>query len=229
MSTDPMPWLIPLPPQPDDPVGLMGIGREVSPRAILGGARRGMFPWTGRYPVPWCSPDPRAVFEPGQIRRPRSLRKSIKNRGYEVTFDISFADVVTRCARTPRPGQPGTWLTPNLAQAWLELHQQGRYHSVEVWQDGVLVGGLVGLALGRAFFGDSMFHHTRDASKVAFVTLCAALHQAGYTLVDGQMPTPHLVSLGARSVPRGAFLEVLGAALSHEVAPGLWADGIPPT
>jgi len=229
MTSDPMPWLIPVRPQPDDPTGLVALGREVSPRAILMGAARGMFPWSGRYPVPWCSPDPRAVFRPGRIRVPRSLRKSLRNRGYQVTFDTAFVDVVTACARTPRPGQPGTWLTPNLAQAWLQLHEAGRYHSVEVWQNGVLVGGLVGLALGRVFFGDTMFHHARDASKVGFVHLCRALDAAGYALVDGQMPTPHLMSLGARAVPRDDFLVMLGEALDPTVPAGDWSQGIPST
>ena len=228
MAVPTMPGLVFLEPPPDDPTGLLALSHDVGPAAILAGAVRGMFPWSGRYPVPWCSPDPRAVFEPGAVRVPRSLRKSLRNRGYRVTYDEAFAEVVTACARTPRPGQPGTWLTPNLGRAWWTLHEAGHYHSVEVWQEDELVGGLVGLALGGVFFGDTMFHRARDASKVAFVHLCRALEDADYAMIDGQMPTPHLRSLGAVSVARDAFLERLKDALAPQVfPPGSWRDSGP--
>ena len=228
MPFEAMPWLVPIRPPPDDPTGLLALSRDVTPQWILVGAANGLFPWSGRYPVPWCSPDPRALFDPAAIRIPRSLRKSLRNRGYVVTFDRAFRAVVEACAKTPRPGQPGTWLTPNLARAWQQLHEAGRYHSVEVWQEEVLVGGLVGLALGRAFFGDSMFHHARDASKVGFVHLCRALHGAGYVLIDGQMPTPHLRSLGAQASSRADYLARLSEVLDPSVPAGSWSQGIPP-
>ena len=227
MPFDAMPWLVPINQPPDDPTGLVALSRDVTPEAILVGAAHGLFPWSGRYPVPWCSPDPRALFDPAAIRVPRSLRKSLRNRGYVVTFDRTFPAVVEACAGSLRPGQSGTWLTPNLARVWLQLHQAGLYHSVEVWHEDVLVGGLVGLALGRAFFGDSMFHHARDASKVGFVHLCRSLHKAGYVLVDGQMPTPHLMSLGAQTCPRLEYLELLSTVLDASVPVGSWSDGIP--
>lgn len=227
MTTHPLSGLLPVQPRPNDPAGLVALGGRVTPEALVAAARLGWFPWTGKWPIPWCSPDPRAVFRPGEVRLPRSLRKSVRNRGYRVTYDTAFAAVVAACAETPRPGQPGTWITPNLVSAWSALHERGTYHSVEVWLGEALVGGLVGMSLGRVFLGDSMFHRARDASKVAFVSLARDLATAGYDLIDGQAPTPHLVSLGARSVTRFEYGRLLDAALGVPVEPGPWTDGIP--
>ena len=145
-----------------------------------------------------------------------------------MSYDHAFDAVVCGCAATPRPGQPGTWMTPNLMSAWTELHALGFYHSVEVWRGDELVGGLVGMALGACFFGDTMFHRARDASKVALVTLCRDLSEAGFQLVDAQAPTPHLRSLGALELSRTVYLLHLKAALQAEGTPGSWRGGIPP-
>jgi leucyl/phenylalanyl-tRNA--protein transferase len=226
MSRHPLADLIAVQPRPNDPTGLVAIGGTITPAALLSAVSLGIFPWTGRKPIPWCSPNPRAVFHPGRLRVPRSLRKSLRNRGFRVTYDHTFETVVAACATTPRPGQPGTWMTPNLTRAWTTLHRAGFYHSVEVWLDDNLVGGLIGLAVGGVFLGDTMFHRERDASKVGFVTLCHDLHHAGYTLVDGQAPTPHLRSLGAQEVSRETYLQLLGTALAADARPVPWRDGV---
>ncbi len=213
MPPHPLSGLYPVPPQEGDRAGLVALGGAITPESLIAAVRLGLFPWTGAPPIPWCSPDPRAVIEPGQLRVSRSLRKSLRNRGYRVSVDHAFAAVVEACATVHRPGQSGTWITPNLVSAWTELHARGRYHSVEVWRGPQLVGGLFGMSLGRAFFGDSMFSVERDASKVALVTLCKALHEAGFTLLDAQAPTPHLRSMGAVAIPRAAYLEWLERAL----------------
>lgn len=227
MSAHPLAGLLAVRPRDDDPTGLVAIGGQITPAALLAAVPLGIFPWTGRDPIPWCSPHPRAVFAPADVRVPRSLRKSLRNRGYRVTYDHAFDTVVAACAQVTRSGQPGTWITPNLVTAWQVLHVHGVYHSVEVWLGDELVGGLIGMSLGRAFFGDTMFHRARDASKVAFVTLCRDLASADYVLVDGQAPTPHLSSLGARSVGRSVYLALLKDALATQVEPVSWRDGIP--
>jgi len=227
MTVRPFADLVPVRPRPDDPAGLVAIGGRITPELLIAAVPLGIFPWTGRDPIPWCSPSPRAVFSPGAIRVPRSLRKSLRNRGYQVTYDRAFEAVVRACAETPRPGQPGTWITPNLVSAWTTLHARGVYHSVEVWLDDDLVGGLLGMALGGAFLGDTMFHRERDASKVGFVSLCNDLHKAGYRLVDGQASTGHLASLGARPVPRMEYLALIKQALQLSATPAAWDAGIP--
>ncbi len=228
MSFDVLRGVLRVAPRADDPSGLVGVGGVLSAPALLAAVQQGWFPWTGRAPIPWCSPDPRAVWAPSSVRVTRSLQKAIRNRGFVVSFDTVFSDVVALCAEHPRPGQPeGTWLTPNLRATWQTLHQMGLYHSVEVWQNGELVGGLVGLALGSGFFGDTMVHRVRDASKVGFVVLCHALHRAGYTLVDGQAVTPHLLSLGAESISRAEYERRLAAALAPPAPRGPWTFGVP--
>ena len=227
MPPHPLAGLVAVQPLPDDPTGLLAIGGEISPEALLAAVQLGLFPWTGRAPIPWCSPDPRAIVEPGSVRVPRSLRQSLRNRGYRVTFDHAFDAVIEGCRTTVRGGEPGTWITPNLVEAWQVLHSHGVYHSVEVWCEEHLVGGLLGMALGGCFFGDSMFHRARDASKVGFVTLCRALDTAGFQLVDAQAPTPHLRSLGAREVSREQYLVRLEMALASPSPFGSWQRGIP--
>lgn len=222
----PIPGLFHLPPQPDDPSGLVALGGRVSADTLITALHHGAFPWTGKPPVPWCSPDPRAVFDPAAVRVPRSLRKTLRNSGLRVTYDTALADVIVACAATPRHGRHGTWITRNLVRAWITLHQAGLYHSVEVWRGDTLVGGLLGVALGDAFFGDSMFHRERDASKVGFVTLARDLSAAGYRLIDGQAPTPHLERLGARTVPRAEYLALLDDLLASSRPTGPWTDGV---
>ena len=193
-----------------EPNGLLAAGGCLSPDWLLAAYRRGIFPWfsTGQ-PILWWSPDPRCVLEPERFAPSRSLKQSIRNRGYETRIDTDFAAVVAGCA-ADRPGADGTWITASMRAAYLELHRLGHAHSVETWQAGALVGGLYGVRLGALFCGESMFSHARDASKVAFARLVDYCRDAGIALIDCQLPTAHLASLGAHAIPRERFLARLG-------------------
>lgn len=201
-----------------EPDGLLAAGGALSVRRILAAYRLGIFPWyeVGQ-PVLWWCPDPRAVLFPRELRVSRSLAKSVRNRGYEVSLDQDFTAVIAACGQ--RPETPGTWITPEMAAAYTRLHRGGHAHSVEVWEGQVLAGGLYGVAMGRVFFGESMFSRGRDASKVGLVHLVAVLAEAGYELVDCQLQTRHLQRLGSRMIPRREFLTRL-ARLVAEPAPG---------
>ena len=184
-------------------------GRLAAPE-LLAAYRAGVFPWySAGEPVKWWCPDPRFVMRPGDFRLSDSLRKTMRKKGWSVTFDRDFTTVMRRCAEVPRPGQDGTWINDEMIAAYSELHRQGVAHSVEVHWEGRLVGGLYGVALGRLFHGESMFHLRPDASKVGFATLVARLAEAGYFLIDCQVPTAHLASLGAFMVDRAEFLEAV--------------------
>jgi leucyl/phenylalanyl-tRNA---protein transferase len=192
-----------------DPDGLLAAGGDLSPDWLLAAYRRGIFPWySDDQPLLWWSPDPRMVLFPGEIRLRRSLAKRLRNGGFRVTADRAFAAVVAACA-APRPAQPATWITDEMQAAYARLHALGAAHSVEVWQDDRLVGGLYGVALGPVFFGESMFSRTADASKVALVQLARAMDAGGGRLIDCQMHTAHLASLGARDIARDAFIGYL--------------------
>lgn len=195
--------------------GLVAIGGVLSPRAVLEAYRKGIFPWTGEHPIPWYSPDPRLILEPGAVKVRRSLRQRIRNGGWTLRFDQNFEAVVSMCATTPRRGQDGTWITPNMMATWSKLHHMGHAHSVEVYRERRLVGGLYGLALGGAFFGESMAAREPDASKVALVALCRHLEACGFALIDCQQETGHLKSMGAVAIPRRAYLERLSEALER--------------
>lgn len=189
-----------------EPNGLLAAGGALTPAWLLHAYRRGVFPWYTRgQPILWWSPDPRCVLWPARFRLTRSLAKSIRNRGYETRVDTAFADVVDGCA-APREGEPGTWITPAMRRAYLELHAGGWAHSVETWAGDRLVGGLYGVRVGGLFFGESMFGRERDASKVAMARLVALAGEHGVELIDCQLPTPHLESLGAEAIPRVEFL-----------------------
>jgi leucyl/phenylalanyl-tRNA---protein transferase len=188
-----------------DPDGLLAIGGDLRPERLLGAYRRGIFPWySSGQPILWWSPDPRTVLDPTALHVSRSLAKRVRNGGFQLDFDQDFAAVIDACA-APRGWESGTWITPEMRDAYLALHAQGHAHSVECRQDGELCGGLYGVAIGRMFFGESMFSRVRDASKVALVQLCAWLVAWGYELVDCQMHTEHLASLGAREIARDDF------------------------
>ncbi len=202
------------PPERADRSGLLAIGGDLTPVRLLAGYRRGIFPWYSEgQPILWHSPDPRFVLLPGQLHVPRSLEKTLRRRTFEIRGDTAFADVLSACAEAPRPGQDGTWITPEMHAAYVALHRLGHAHSVEAWQDGTLVGGLYGVALGRVFFGESMFTRAPDASKAAFVTAARALFDAGCRLIDCQVETEHLARFGAADVPRRRFLQLLGPAV----------------
>jgi leucyl/phenylalanyl-tRNA--protein transferase len=209
----------------EDPDGLLCAGGDLSPERLLEAYRRGIFPWfSAGQPILWWSPDPRTVLYPDELKVSRSLAKSLRNRGYEASANRAFIEVVECCA-DPALRPEGTWITPRMKEAYLRLHRLGFAHSVETWDGGRLVGGLYGVALGKAFFGESMFSRARDASKVALCALVASLRERGYRLLDCQVASPHLASLGARSVPRDVFLRELAAAITGPPAPDAkWRD-----
>lgn len=185
-------------------------GGSLDPASLLAAYRAGVFPWySAGQPVKWWCPDPRFVMRPADFRLTDSLRKTLRKKGWSVTFDRAFTTVMRRCSEVPRPGQGGTWITEEMITAYSELHRLGIAHSVEVHWEGQLVGGLYGVALGRLFHGESMFHLRADASKVGFATLVARLAAAGYLLIDCQVPTAHLASLGAFAVDRTEFLQAV--------------------
>ncbi|MBS1200809.1 MAG: leucyl/phenylalanyl-tRNA--protein transferase [Proteobacteria bacterium] len=192
-----------------EPNGLLAVGGALTPEWLLHAYRRGVFPWFSEgQPILWWTPDPRAVLFPDEFRRSRSLAKSVRNRGFETRLDSAFADVVAACA-APRREEHGTWITPAMYRSYVELHERGIAHSVETWQDGRLVGGLYGVAIGRVFFGESMFSRSRDASKVALSRLVDEALDRDVRLVDCQMETAHLASLGSRCIPRRHFEALL--------------------
>ena len=198
-------WFPPLDQVLDEPEGLLAAGGDLSVARLLAAYRRGIFPWySAGQPVLWWSPNPREVLLPAEFHCTRSLCKTLRNRGFGVTFDGDFAAVVDACAAR-REHSPGTWITPEMRAAYCALHAEGHAHSVEVRLEGVLVGGLYGVLLGQVFFGESMFSRERDASKVALARLAERAVVAGVQLIDCQLPTPHLRSLGSKPMPRHEF------------------------
>lgn len=190
-----------------DPNGLLAAGGDLAPQRLLEAYRRGIFPWYSEgQPILWWSPDPRAVLFPEHLHVSRSLRRSLNRRPFEITADQDFAAVIRACRDIPRPQGPGTWILPEMVRAYERLHALGRAHSIECRQDGRLVGGLYGVAIGRVFFGESMFSRVPDASKHALVHLARC---GRYRLIDCQQPAPHLSALGAESIPRARFLALL--------------------
>ncbi len=209
-----------------DPNGLLAAGGDLSPERLLAAYRQGIFPWySAGEPILWWSPDPRMVLFPDAMRITRSLAKTLKNADYEVRLDTAFAQVVAACAATPRPGQSGTWITAEMQAAYARLHALGHAHSVEVWRAGRLIGGLYGVTVGRVFCGESMFSHATDASKIALAHLCRYLAARGYGIIDCQMETAHLASLGARPLPRADYLARLTALAAGGAPPGRWPAG----
>ena len=208
-------WFPPLDQALDEPEGLLAAGGDLSPPRLLAAYRRGIFPWySAGQPVLWWSPNPRELLHPNEFKCSRSLAKTLRNRGFEVTFDRDFPAVVQACAER-REHSMGTWITPEMLAAYCELHRHGRAHSVEVRLGERLVGGLYGVLMGRVFFGESMFTRERDASKAALARLVEAGLVAGLTLIDCQLPTPHLRSLGSRPISRREF-----SALVHDATAG---------
>jgi leucyl/phenylalanyl-tRNA--protein transferase len=206
-----------------NPNGLLAAGADLSVARLLEAYGRGVFPWYSHgQPLLWWSPDPRMVLFCEELKVPRSLAKSIRNKGYEVRIDTAFPEVLKGCA-APRKDQPGTWLGPDMRVAYARLHQEGYAHSFETWSEGELVGGLYGVALGRMFYGESMFSRATDASKVALVALAQHLKQKGFPLIDCQMHTPLLESLGAREIPRREFLRRLASLVNYPEPPSKWS------
>lgn len=203
--------------------GLLAVGGDLRPERLILAYSLGIFPWYGEdEPILWHSPDPRAVLRAEELRIPASLARTIRRAPFRLTLDTAFARVIAACAEAPRPGTPGTWITPAMREAYGKLHRRGLAHSVEAWRDERLVGGLYGVSLGAAFFGESMFRREPDASKVAFVALVAQLRRWGIGLVDCQVQSDHLARFGVRDWPRAAYLAALAQALERPTLPGPW-------
>jgi leucyl/phenylalanyl-tRNA---protein transferase len=204
------------------PSGILAVGGDLSPERILEAYRQGIFPWyADQEPIIWWSPDPRFVLFPSEIRVSRSMKQILRQGRFTVTFDRDFRAVITACQK-PRPGQAGTWITREMKDAYIAIHEMGYAHSVEAWQERVLVGGLYGVSLGGCFFGESMFSLVSNASKVAFITLTEELLCRRFGLIDCQVRSSHLASLGARDVPRKQFTGLLDTLLRCETLRGDW-------
>jgi len=210
-------------PEEAEPDGLLAVGGDLSPRRLLTAYANGIFPWYGEEsPILWWSTNPRLALRPEDFHLPRSLRRVLCRGEFTFTLDERFEEVIRACARSPRPGQDGTWLVGEMVEAYTLLHRLGYAHSVEAWQDGELVGGLYGVSIGSAFFGESMFYRVPDASKAAFAVLVRQLERWGFTLIDCQQTTPHLLRFGAREMQRFRFLAALREAMEAPTREGRW-------
>ncbi len=206
----------------EEPNGLLAVGGDLSPSRLLRAYRRGIFPWYNPgEPILWWSPDPRLVLFPEKLKVSRSLRKRLRRDEFRFTVDQAFEAVIDACA-APRGGEHGTWITPEMREAYVHLHRLGYAHSVETWHEDELVGGLYGVAIGRVFYGESMFHRRSDASKVAFVRLVENLKRWNYALIDCQVHTDHLARFGAEAIPRRRFVELLDRWCHETAAPDAW-------
>jgi leucyl/phenylalanyl-tRNA--protein transferase len=211
-------------PELADPDGLLAVGGDLSVDRLLLAYRLGIFPWYDQPPVLWWSPDPRLVLDPDDLKISRSLRSTIRKQTFEVRVDTAFREVARACASVKRSHEDGTWITSDVIDAYSALHDRGYAHSIESWSEGQLVGGLYGVCLGRCFFGESMFSLRPDASKVALVRLVEILKQRNIDVIDCQVTTEHLLSLGAREVPRSDFLRQIAARVRDPVNRGPWTQ-----
>lgn len=211
-------------PRTADAEGLVACGGDLNPQRVLSAYAQGIFPWPydARTPLLWFSPDPRMVLRPADLHVSRSLQRTLNKRAFDVTFDTAFAEVIRHCATIRRPGQNGTWITDDMIRAYEQLHDMGFAHSVEAWSEGKLAGGLYGVSLGAAFFGESMFARQPNASKVAFVHLVRQLQAWEFHFVDCQIYTEHLARFGATPWPRTKFLKALARALDEPTRQGPW-------
>jgi leucyl/phenylalanyl-tRNA--protein transferase len=210
-------------PEYADPSGLLAVGGDLSSDRLLEAYRLGIFPWYSEdQPILWWSPDPRLILDLEDFRISRSLRKTFNKGIFQVTFDRAFEKVIRACASVPREGQSGTWITEEMQEAYINLHGLGYAHSVETWFEEQLAGGLYGISLGKAFFGESMFHRRTDASKIALAALVEKLKGWDFHFIDAQMTTDHMIRLGAKEIPRRLFLKRLHAALRYPTKRGRW-------
>lgn len=202
--------------------GLLAVGGDLSPQRLILAYTMGIFPWYSRgEPILWWSPDPRLILYPGDFHMSRSLKRVVRKQAFQITFDTAFEKVVAHCGEK-RAGSEGTWIVPEMAEAYVRLHQMGVAHSVEAWQDGVLAGGLYGISLGGCFFGESMFSRTSNASKVALAALMRFVQKKDFDLVDCQVTTDHLLRLGANEVSREVFLQMLKKSMKRQTLTGKW-------
>lgn len=205
--------------------GLLAIGGDLSVPRLLLAYRSGIFPWYGEEdPLLWWSPPERALLRPGHLHLSARTRRSLRNRPFEIRFDTAFETVIGHCSRVPRPGQDGTWITPEMREAYAGLHRAGHAHSVEAWREGELRGGLYGVSLGGAFFGESMFSLEPEASRAALEALDARVAAWGFTMIDGQLPHEGLAGYGFQCMPRALFLVELAEALRAEGRTGSWSE-----
>lgn len=203
--------------------GLLAVGGDLSAERLLHGYASGIFPWfSDGDPILWWSPDPRLIILPGEYKSSKSLRQTLRTKRFEVRFDTAFEQVINACSNVKRKGEVGTWITEEMKSAYIHLHELGFAHSVETYLDGTLVGGLYGVSLGKAFFGESMFHYQRDTSKVAFYFLVKRLIEWEFNLIDSQVETVHLKSLGGKLIDREKFLQLLTSSLNHPTYKGKW-------
>ena len=212
-------------PDPDraDASGLLAIGGDLSIERLVLAYSLGIFPWYSEGdPIMWWSPHPRFILTPRDFNLSKSLRQNIRNTTYEISFDKCFIEVIEHCSKVPRRGQPGTWITGEMKKAYVNLHEAGFAHSVETYQEGILVGGLYGVSLGKAFFGESMFFLKSNASKIAFYHLVNRLKKWEFHIIDAQVETEHMKRLGARAVSRPDFLSRLNEALKFPTKKGKW-------
>ena len=210
-------------PEEADPDGLLAVGGDLSPQRILTAYANGIFPWYNEdSPILWWSTNPRLVILPDEFHVPRSLRRTLNKGVFRFTMDTEFRKVIRSCACCPRPGQEGTWIVEDMVEAYAMLHDLGYAHSVEAWKDDELVGGLYGVSLGSVFFGESMFYTVPDASKAAFATFVKQVKQWGFSLIDCQQTTTHLLRFGAREMQRFRFLAMLREGLETRTREGMW-------
>ncbi|NUS39393.1 MAG: leucyl/phenylalanyl-tRNA--protein transferase [Lysobacter sp.] len=206
-----------------EPDGLLAVGGDLAPTRLINAYRHGIFPWFSQgQPILWWSPDPRMVFRTDGVGLSTRFRRTLRKSRWTLRADTAFAEVVSACASVPRSGQRGTWITPAMRAAYLALHRLGHAHSVEVYDEGTLAGGIYGVAIGRMFFGESMFNARSGGSKVALAGLARMLHRWGWPLVDAQVESQHLVSLGANAMPREDFLRRVGALVDMAEPSGPW-------
>jgi leucyl/phenylalanyl-tRNA--protein transferase len=208
-----------------NPDGILAVGGDLSPERIILAYDNGIFPWFNEEdPIIWWSPDPRFVLYPSKLKVSKSMRKVLRDEVFQITFDTAFEEVIKACSKIPRGGQEGTWITEDMVDAYIQLHELGFAHSVEVRQNGVLVGGLYGIALGRCFSGESMFAKVSNASKAGFITLVKELEAIGFDMIDCQTHSNHLESLGAESITRDDFLSFLEKNQEKETLRGNWTE-----
>lgn len=212
-----------------EPQGLLAVGGDLSAERLLLAYRQGIFPWYSEgSPILWWAPDPRLVLEPGHLKVSRSLKKVIRQGRFRVTADRDFEEVMRSCARNPQPERDCTWITGEMFDAYCRLHELGYAHSIECRREGRLVGGLYGVSLGNLFFGESMFHLESNASKVALAALCDRLDEWDFPIIDCQIESPHLQSLGAKDIPREQFLEYVRRSLQEPDRIGSWTSSFNP-
>lgn len=206
-----------------DPFGLIAIGGNLQVASLLKAYRNGLFPWFEKWsPIMWYSPPCRCIIPKGNFKASKSLKQTLTQESFIVTADKDFSNVMNQCATIERKDQEGTWIDARMISAYTLLHKAGYAHSIEVWKDGLLTGGLYGVSLGKVFFGESMFHHKRDASKVALYYLCNWLDSLAFDFVDAQIMTQHLLTLGGMEIKRKDYLKLLHQALDHPDYTGSW-------